>query len=425
MNATARSPVSVQKRGSYFYLSYAHSPPLTESQVTDPDQWVRRFFDDLSAAVARHAEKESGLAPGFYDQELLLGTDWKANLNHALSTAEVFVPLYSPSYFARSWPGREWACFRDRLIGAGVEDPVQRFAPVLWVPLRIDQDSPPAMSRAMAVGATEPAYAENGLQALLRLAPYRESYEKVVDNLAAAIVNTVQSNPPLPPSVAPDIYSVPSAFSPAESGAYFAVRILAPTAQELPAHQDRSAYGDSGRYWRPFPDEQQLPLADYATQVAEQLLDFAVKVTDADPFRDSYPRPGVILIDPWFAAAQDRLAVLRAMAAKLPVWVIPFLVLGAGSEERIPGLVNQVRDILEPLSRDKPEPTRDAISGVSSLQAFMSLMPRLVAEAQRQYLRHGPVRRAWPRSGGLPRIGGPPSANTSIMHRPGKETPNA
>lgn len=424
MNATARSTVSVQQRGSYFYLSYAHSAPLTGSQVTDPDQWVRRLFDDLSAAVARHAEKESGLAPGFYDQELLPGTDWKANLNHALSTAEVFVPLYSPSYFARSWPGREWACFRDRLLRAGVEDPVQRFAPVLWVPLRLDQDLPPAMSRAMAVGATEPAYAENGLQALLRLLPYRESYEKVVDNLAAAIVDTVESNPPLAPSVAPDIYSVPSAFGPAESGTYFGVSIAAPTARELPSDQDRSAYGDAARDWRPFPDEQQLPLADYATQVAEQLLDFAVKVTDADPLRDSYPRPGVMLIDPWFAA-QGRLAVLRSMAAKLPVWVIPFLVLGEGSEERIPELINQVRDVLEPLSRDKPEPARDAISGVSSLQAFMSLMPRLVAEAQRQYLRQGPVRRAWPQSGGLPRIGGPPPANTNIMHRPGKETPDA
>ena len=48
----------------YFYLSYAHSPPLAGSRIdaSTPDEWVREFFQDLSRAVNRRGSTERGLA---------------------------------------------------------------------------------------------------------------------------------------------------------------------------------------------------------------------------------------------------------------------------------------------------------------------------------------------------------------------------
>jgi FxsC-like protein len=421
MSGVGRSP---GPRASYFYLSYSHSSPLLGSPQVDPDQWVHRFFGDLSAAVQRHATPESGLASGFFDQEIQLGADWRGAINHALSTAEVFVPLYSPSYFARLWPGREWACFRDRMAQGGLADPEQRFRPVLWVPLRYDQD-PPRLNQALEIGAPERAYAENGLRALLRLAPYQAAYELVVDRLAGQIVDLAE-NKPVRPSPAPDIATVPSAFLPGDAEAIFAVTVAAPSGRDVPADRDASAYGAAGPDWRPFPREQELPLADYAVQIAEQLLDFAVTVTGVSDSAELPSRPGVLLVDPWFAATEQGLRALRSLALRLPSWVIPILIFGSPVDTRDFELAERTRGALDPAAGRQTAAARLAISGVSSLQGFVSLMPMLVAEAERQYLRHGPVRRSRPQAGSLPLLTGSRSpAGPNSPHMSAEETPDA
>jgi hypothetical protein len=172
--------------GSYFYLSYAQSPPLAGQARAKPDQWVTKFFDDLTAAVERLAAPGSHLKPGFIDLEVPLGSDWQASLMEALGEAEVFVPLYSPAYFARSWPGKEWACFWQRMAGR-VADPLRRFVPVIWTPLPGDQDRA-ELRELLAVPGAEQEYTENGLRTLLRLRPYRAAYQLVVEDVAARIV---------------------------------------------------------------------------------------------------------------------------------------------------------------------------------------------------------------------------------------------
>lgn len=132
---------SAERRGSYFFLSYAHSAPLAGSPPEPIDQWVSTFFHDLSRAVQRCAPRGSRLQPGFFDQEIPLGSDWKASLARALETAEVFVPLFSAGYFMRSWSGREWECFEQRVTTAQIGDPMQRFVPVLWTPLPERQEA--------------------------------------------------------------------------------------------------------------------------------------------------------------------------------------------------------------------------------------------------------------------------------------------
>jgi FxsC-like protein len=373
------------QRGSYFYLSYAQSPPLEGSTEEDRDPWVPRFFEDLSKAVEQQASPRSRLRAGFSDREIPLGTDWKTSLVRALGAAEVFVPLYSPGYFARSWPGREWECFYRRLRNAGVEDPLQRFVPVLWIPL-LGQDDPPGLQETTASLGSVREYVENGMRALLRLQFYRSSYQLIVKRLAARIVELADTAP-VGPSAVPDIDEVRSPFSPEESSAAFGINVAAPASSGLPAGRDRAGYGDSGTEWRPYPGNQQLSLARYAKRIAEQ-MDFAGIVADVEKRGIQLTnRPGVLLIDPWFIADPPGLRVLRDIASELPSWILPVLVLGADQDQRSEELAEQVRGVLRSRRTPRSEVAIRASHGVRSLADFAALMPVLAAEAERQYLR--------------------------------------
>lgn len=424
MSGTDQVPDPIGQRSSYFFLSYAHSPPLAGSLLTDPDQWVHKFFRDLRDSVQRQASPQSQLAPGFFDQDIPLSSNWKASLTRALSTAEVFVPLYSPAYFARSWPGREWACFYQRMEQGGHKDPERRFTPVLWIPLPGEQNRP-RLQDALAVGASDTAYAENGLRALLRLTPYQASYRLVVDRLAARIVELAETEP-VAPSAAPDIDEVPSAFNPRASDAVFAISVAAPAQADLPADRDPAGYGRYSIDWRPYPRDQELSLADYAARVAEQ-LDFAVLVESIESTAElAATRPGVILIDPWFIADDQRLGALKSLVRDLPSWVLPLLVLDSVPGGRTVRLAEQVRTVLSKAAAARTETARHAIRGVSSLPEFVSLMPILIAEAERQYLRHGPVLRIAARPGSRRRLaGGGPPASPASPPQPAKENPDA
>jgi FxsC-like protein len=372
--------------GSYFYLSYAQSPPLAGKVQADPDHWVRDFHRDLTDAVQSQASPASRLGPGLFDQEIPPGADWKASLTAALSTAEVFVPLYSPGYFAKSWPGREWACFQRRLLNAGLENPLRRFAPVLWTPLPWELD-PPGLREAMKDADRE--YADNGLRTLLRLQLYRPSYERVVGQIAARIVDLAE-NFPVGPSPAPDIEHVPSEFQTEASGAYFSVAVAAPTLSDLPGDRDRRAYGDSHTDWRPYPGDQELPVAQQAAQIAER-MDLTVLVTSVQKQGDEQTtRPGVILIDPWFVATKAGRDRLESYARDLPRWVLPLLVLDPQPDSHSVHLADLVRSMLSGKPGARVDVAGRAVRGVNSLTDLAILMPVLAAEAERQYLRHGP-----------------------------------
>lgn len=419
MSGTDSSHDRIGRRGTYFFLSYAHSlplegrpqaDPLAGRPQMDPDRWVHAFFRDLANSVRRHASPASQLDPGFFDQNIPLSSNWKASLTQALSTAEVFVPLYSPSYFVRSWPGKEWAAFQQRVRDSGLADPLRHFAPVLWIPLPAGQDLP-GLAEALAVGAQESAYAENGLRALLRLTPYRASYRLVVDRLAARIVDIAEATP-LPRSAAPDFDDVTSPFEPGPAAPLFTVVVAAPVRADLPAERDPAGYGDRGVDWRPYPRDQGLSLAEYAAWMAEQ-LDFAVQIRGVENAASAvHDRPGVVLIDPWLVASTGQAPALESLVSRLPSWVMPLLVLGADDNEQGGRLVEQVRAILRKAAIARTELTRRAMSGVTSLRDFVSLMPFLIAEAERQYLRHGPVLHVTARDGSRPMLAADGSSAT-------------
>jgi hypothetical protein len=361
----------------YFYLSYAHSPPLAGSRLdySMPDEWVREFYQDLTRAVNRRASADRGLAPGFIDLQVPSGQKWKETLVRALGEAEVFVPLYSPGYLSRSWPGREWACFAQRIEAIGIADPLSRFAPVLWVPLPVGAE-PRGLQAALDLvpvsapnGATS-TYQENGLLAMRRLQPYRKWYHLTTDELAARIVRLAEDDY-IGPSSAPDIEAMESAFAAGLAVPVLAVVVVAPEGSEL---------------------------AEYGRMAGEQ-LDFAVQVIGMEAIGAEMlaRNPVLVLIDPSYLSNAQIRATFEVFVAELPPWSVPALG---------PGPVAEVSPLLGKIMGTKSRIARRALGGVDSLEQFAALLPFLVAEAGREYLRLGPVDRPAQQPGARPRLAG-------------------
>jgi hypothetical protein len=368
----------------YFYLSYAHSPPLAGSSppparrrqdAGPPDENVRGFFQDLSQAVDRRASADRGLAPGFIDLQVPAGPGWKDALVRALGEAEVFVPLYSPGYLSRSWPGREWACFAQRVEAAGIADPLRRFEPVLWVPLRADGE-PRGLQAALDLvpaGAPEGAatvYRQNGLLAMRRLNPYRKWYQMITDELAGRIVRRAEQDY-LGPSPAPDIETMESAFAAGMAAPVLALVVVAP---------------------------EDSPLAEYGRMAGEQ-LDFSVRATGLEAAHAGLlaRNPVLVLIDPSYLADAGTRAAFDEFAAALPPWSVP----GLG-----PGPAAGVSHSLTKIMSTKSRTVRRALRGLSSMTELSALLPFLVAEAGREYLRLGPLDRPAQRPEARPRLVG-------------------
>ena len=194
----------------YFVVSYAHLPEIAD----DPgdDEWVRAFFGDLEAAVRQFASARSRPIHGFFDQRIPRRPGLE-DVAHARpwATTQVFVPLYSVDYRAKSLPGREWACFHQRVKDAGLPDPEPRFMPVLWTPLPANQDLP-WLHKAVALGRDVPGYDEER--------PVADAEDQIVSGFLPGGGEPIgqenrhaRGKSPIRPSEVPDIDETPSAFS--------------------------------------------------------------------------------------------------------------------------------------------------------------------------------------------------------------------
>src|ERR1700691_2062813 len=165
------------------------------------------------------------------------------------------------------------------------------------------------------------------------------------------------------------------------------IETAAPTAQTVAAGRDLRGYGGSSIEWRPFT-EQELSLGEHARRVAER-FNFKAEVTAIKTVRDpGIRRPGIILIDPWLMASETGQAALKSALVKLPQWVLPLLILDQPADLRALELADKVRDALGESVALSTDSSRRAARGVSSLDDFVAIVPDLVAEAERQYLRN-------------------------------------
>ncbi|MFF0154210.1 TIR-like protein FxsC [Micromonospora sp. NPDC005203] len=391
-------------RETYFFLSYAHSAPVRSAR-TETDVWVRRFFADLSNEVGRLAAPRPGVEIGFIDQHIPPGADVKAALVGALGAAQVFVPLYSPGYFNRPWALGEQKSFLARLLtaaGAGSVPPVvaaEHVAPVLWIPIP-SGEAHPELDAALDLGRDVPEYAENGMRALCMLNAYLDQYRVLLGRLARRIVEPTQRIW-LRPSRAPALDEVSRQTS---ADPAFVVAVLAPTRDRPPQGREPSSYAERSSLWRPFGARQELPLAEYAASTAER-LGLPVRTTDFVDAEDLLEiRPGVVLIDPWITELPGGVSTLRAAARALPQWAVPLVVTDADDPrdaQRSADLARLALGVLQDAGMTR-------VRWVGRMGEFAELMPTLVTEARRLYLKHGAV---FPASGPGTR---PPSLRTPV-----------
>ena len=387
MNSMSSRTAEAQqaRRGVYFFLSYAHSALTSERVRSDPDPLVGAFFADLAAAVAARARPAKGMEIGFFDQQIQPGVDMKALLSDVLGSAEVFVPLYSPGYFAKSWPMREQEVFRRRLRVASAVTPDQHIVPILWTPFPSGEQTS-IVARALSIGAGISDYGENGLRALCMLTSYRQSYQRVLSQLADEIVKVAERSP-LGPSAAPDLDDVPG---PVAAEASFLVAMLAPS--HGVSRPPQAVKGGENPWWRMYTGRRIPPVAEYAGSVAER-LGLKTLVADFVEVEGLFDRtPAIVIVDPWMVADRGP-EFLTSIFVGLPKWVVP-VILDEQRENSGSGSV-MVEKAVKALDSALQVP----VSRVGSVDQLDEILPTVVARARRTYLKEGPV---------FPPVGSPP-----------------
>jgi FxsC-like protein len=366
----------------YFYLSYAHSAPLVADSLPDSDHWVGILFKDLSREVAAMVGARGGNPVGYFDDLVRPGADWKTELAGVLGATDVFVALYSPGYFNKSWPLQERESFRRRFDARAGDDADQRVLPVLWVPLHAHAHAA-ERAAALSLGAGIPEYAENGLRALCRLAAYQEQYRTILVRLARRIVEIAGSARPRPGG--PVTIDVP-VDSAKQTDMSFAVAVLAPSRTDLPDDRSASPYGGTARSWQPYRDVQKFPIAEYAANVAER-LGLPTRIVDwRSAVRALADSPTLVLIDPWIADTPGGTAALAALSADLPEWVTPLLVADRRDPQyagRGTALIAEVADRLGAQGR--------RVRRILNVEQLVRVMPSLINDTCRRYLKNAPV----------------------------------
>ncbi|MEV7521410.1 TIR-like protein FxsC [Streptomyces sp. NPDC091371] len=398
-----RGPGTRAAAPPYFFLSYAHTPRYGAGGP-DPDMWVERLFRDLCAHVMAMTDLPAGYPVGFMDREVRSGEGWSDRLGEALATSRVFVPLFSPRYFASEACGKEWYAFAQRAVRhrAASNERAEAIVPALWVPV------PPSRLPGFADGyrfdqtAFGPRYLTDGLYGLIKLRGYAEQYERAVYELAKRIVKAADSS--LTPVRPLDYRTVPSAFgasaglrgSPTRS---LHVVVAAASRHDLPEGRSPEYYGDSALDWNPYHPESQRPIAHVIEDLARN-LNYRVTLGSFDDEVEQLDtgqppaRPEILLLDRWAVEDERRRRRLAAFDQGNRPWVnvvVPwnrYDYQGRGKEAE---LARRLEETLPVTMGQGRAACRAAANGVASVETLGQILPQVVEAAAQQFLRHAEV----------------------------------
>ncbi|MDX3640649.1 TIR-like protein FxsC [Streptomyces sp. MB09-02B] len=405
----------------YFFLSYAHTPPQGAADG-DPDHWVHTLFKDLCADVLALTAHPPGAPVGFVDREMRSGEGWPDRLSENIARCRVFVPLYSPRYFSSENCGREWFAFSERIRearNAGYGD-IPAIVPVLWTGMDLEGLPESARHLQIAHSGFGERYSSHGIYGLIKLRRLRDEYEEIVFGLAQRIVQVAETTPL--PSGRPRPYeSTHSAFRPpGENPSSVRLIVAAPARHALAGGRDASPYGEGATDWNPYHSESRRPLAATAEELIRS-LGYRVTVSDFDDLDQSSgspttggehdPRsageatptsgPTILLVDRWALLARDRRRRLKQFDSAAQRWVcaiVPWSRLDTQCRgEQGERLREDLEDTL-PLLLEQGRRGRmwSAVNGVPTLKAFTEILPVVMAQATRQYLRYSAAPRAVP-----------------------------
>ncbi|MGW6742047.1 FxsC protein [Streptomyces sp. NPDC055025] len=409
----------------YFFLSYAHTP-RDGAGGPDPDMWVERLFRDLSAHVMAMTDLPAGAQAGFIDREMRSGEGWSERLAEVLATCRVFVPLFSPRYFASEMCGKEWFAFAQRVIyeQAKSNRVAEAIVPALWVPVPPRQLPGPAERLQFNHRDFGDRYVTDGLYGLIKLRIFAEEYERAVYELAKRIVS-VADTAAVGPGRPVDYRNAPSAFGTSGGPRPMQVTVAAPTRHDLPAGRASHYYGGMAQDWNPYHPDSVRPLA-YVTRDLVRSLNYQADILSFDEVsvpqegKQSPTRPEILLVDRWALRDEEQRERLAAFDAEHRPWVsvvVPWNRDDRQSRAEEAELAERLEQTMPRKMGQGRAACRAAAKGVPSMEAFGQILPQVVESAAQQYLRHAAV---YPPAGGShterPRLRGPMAAEYATTH---------
>ncbi|GGW35830.1 TIR-like protein FxsC [Streptomyces xantholiticus] len=404
----------------YFFLSYAHTPRYGAGGP-DPDMWVERLFRDLVGHVMAMTDLPAGAPAGFMDREIRSGEGWSERLGEVLASCRVFVPLFSPRYFASEMCGKEWYAFAQRAIyhHAKSNRPAEAIVPALWVPMPPEQLPGPAERLQFNHRAFGDRYVTDGLYGLIKLRIFAEEYEAAVYELAKRIVSVADTTR-LAPGSPVEFRQAPSAFGrPSVGPRPMHITVAAPTSHDLPPGRAADFYGKQPQDWNPYHPDSARPLASIAQDLVRS-LNYQPTVSSFDheslaAAGQPPTRPEILLVDRWALENEDRRRKLAAFDAVPRPWVS---VVVPWNRDDPDSSRESEAALIEKLERTMPHhmshgraACQAAAKGVYTMEAFGQLLPQVAEAAAQEYLRHAEVFPPAPPGGGShserPRLRGP------------------
>ncbi|MEV7090059.1 TIR-like protein FxsC [Streptomyces sp. NPDC093085] len=409
----------------YFFLSYAHTPRDGASGA-DPDMWVQKLFRDLSEHVMAMTDLPAGAQAGFIDRDMRSGEGWSERLAEVLATCRVFVPLFSPRYFASEMCGKEWYAFAQRAIyeQARKNTTAEAIVPALWVPVPPSQLPGPAERLQFNHRDFGDRYVTDGLYGLIKLRIFEDEYQRAVYELAKRIVS-VADTAAIGPGRPVDYRSAPSAFGVSGGPRPMQVTVAAPTRHGLPEGRRAEYYGGMAQDWNPYHPQSARPLA-YVARDLVRSLNYQADIVSFDEVpvphdgKSSPVRPEILLVDRWTLHDEEQRERLAAFDAEHRPWVsvvVPWNREDEQSREAQAELSDRLEQTMPKKMGQGRAACRAAAKGIPSMEMFGQILPQVVEAAAQQYLRHAEV---YPPAGGShterPRLRGPMAAEYATTH---------
>ena len=303
-------PVERAGDGPYFFLSYARTPRPDRNSAVDPNLWVHKLYDDLSAEVMQLIRSP---VAGFMDRGIRLGMQWSRELTTALATCRVFVPLYSPRYFASDNCGKEWYAFSKRVLDQRARRPGTEMAivPAFWVP--VDEENLPGVAKEIQFNHHDlgDMYGRFGFSGIMKVKRYRDDYILAVQGLARRIVE-VANKTRIDPGWHTDYATSESAFGDGDvhemAEKRMQLTVVTCDTAHLPDGRSGQYYGRTPLQWRPYLPAAEMPIVNYAVELAHYLGCKPRVITLEDHFKDvakGVYAPGLFLIDAWAARSSS------------------------------------------------------------------------------------------------------------------------
>jgi len=331
------------------------------------------------------------------DREIRLGTQWSEELTTALATCRVFVPLYSPRYFASENCGKEWYAFSKRVLDQRARQPNTQMAiiPALWVP--VEEDSLPDVATAIQFNHHDlgDMYGQVGFFGIIKLDRFSEDYMLAVQNLARRIVE-VGDKTKINQGWHTDFDTSESAFGHSDVHEMpekrMQLTVVTVDTSNLPDGRSGQYYGRTPLQWRPYFPAAPMPIVDYARELARYLGCKPRVISLVDHLKDvakGVNAPGLFLIDAWAVTSQGYCDDLRRLDELDQEWTS--VLHPWNTEDDQTSTANGLRESVEACLGRKlasiPRHLREQAVAIETIEDFGDVMAPMIMAMRRRFLR--------------------------------------